>query len=814
MKRISIGLFITVLLALSIPLEVLARRCGGREEPEPPDACHVWKCNGAEWELNEKRPLPSSCSDAPPGAFSLLSPAKGALDVTEAESPITLNWTESSGARSYHVELTIVGQSTPVIVDVVSKTSFILSGKLKPSTNYLWKIRARNSVGFTEATNGAFTFMTAGPPTARLNWYRPDRFRLEPGIKKPDGEFPVILDACESTPGFSHIKDYEFKIALPNKSVMQKECRYLINAPLGAEFEASIRVRGSEGLLSEFASASVKIKDILIIAFGDSYAAGEGASNGPGVPLPVNPSPGIPLPGIPLPGTPSFDFDPLGSPLPEPSVIGEPRWEESNCHRSRWAPASIVARDMVGEINKKVSVTFMSETCSGATINVLLSKQLPNMRQRLQGAHRHVDIIVVGIGGADMGFKDVIVECLRAVHPKCDASEKIMRLIGMRESELPTRLDNLIHEIRNLGDFIDSSTKIVLTEYPDVTRGDKGDYCFLMGDFTQQFNIFHTAEITPLESKHISSEWATALNRTLLFSAAKNQVSFAGGIWDNAITHGYCSTRPWVNTYKRSLGKLGCNGDWQAQIFGTTYCISDGTLHPNVWGAMNIASSIQKILLSPNEAVFDTIAGSPICGSIGNLCVAKSEVIHSDPTSSGSAISNLSVSTIDSSHLAPGKDAVIAITVDRVSPGDEIKIHFTGRALQGINNSPSYKLLQKIPIVEGTNTYTARYTLPAGVLHGILAYIVGNAGARDQARLLFMTAGEDSCPAVNLLCNNSCSRNDINNCGACGNVCPDPGGGDNEVGGTACSFQHCQPFCRRGWVLVSGRCIRGGPPVP
>src|SRR5206468_8487162 len=88
---------------------------------------------------------------------------------------------------------------------------------------------------------------------------------------------------------------------------------------------------------------NVVVKDLLVVALGDSYGAGEGSPDAPQV----------------------IHYDILGQPL----VIEQPaRWWDERCHRSMFAPSARAAW-MVEKANPQVSVTYISFACSGATIN-------------------------------------------------------------------------------------------------------------------------------------------------------------------------------------------------------------------------------------------------------------------------------------------------------------------------------------------------------------------------------------------------------------------------------------------------------------
>jgi hypothetical protein len=105
----------------------------------------------------------------PPAGFALLSPADSAVNQPLGGS---LSWQASSGATGYDVYL---GTTTPPVTRVSTNqagTTYAYSG-LDGSTQYFWKIVARNSADTTVATGSPWSFTTSIPPPAAFGHLSP-----------------------------------------------------------------------------------------------------------------------------------------------------------------------------------------------------------------------------------------------------------------------------------------------------------------------------------------------------------------------------------------------------------------------------------------------------------------------------------------------------------------------------------------------------------------------------------------------------------------------------------------------------------------
>ncbi len=108
--------------------------------------------------------LSSTYLTGPPSAPTLLSPTNGAGSISV--NP-TLSWNAASGATAYQLQVSkSVGFGTTVFDDSTIVTTSKLVGTLGNDTTYYWRVRAKNSFGWSSYSS-AWNFTTiAIPPSA------------------------------------------------------------------------------------------------------------------------------------------------------------------------------------------------------------------------------------------------------------------------------------------------------------------------------------------------------------------------------------------------------------------------------------------------------------------------------------------------------------------------------------------------------------------------------------------------------------------------------------------------------------------------
>jgi lysophospholipase L1-like esterase len=337
--------------------------------------------------------------------------------------------------------------------------------------------------------------------------------------------------------GIYHRTDPELSLLLP-EGVHDVDLRVLVRLPWG-----SVRLR-SRG--------AMEIDDLLVVAIGDSYASGEG-------------SPDIPL----RDGTAHW------ADATDPQVLQN----HALTHRSSvgWPARVALALE---DRSRASSVTFIDLAGSGARIDsgLLGSRSDPAIAAQLSELERivqdrEIDILLVQIGGNDVGFSRVIralVEADPLLNPVCyevlfenvwasandgiwdrdtritysppfdfgcesvaGTSKVIPGFEGLRGAldRLNRRLDRIPVE------------SVFLVEYPDPTGGEAdGEVCDeIVGDVTPPFG-FH--EVDEQEQAAGVERLLDPLNRSLEEAAESYGWNWVGGVADGfAAGHGYCA--PW-----------------------------------------------------------------------------------------------------------------------------------------------------------------------------------------------------------------------------------------------------------------------------
>ena len=180
-------------------------------------------------------------------------------------------------------------------------------------------------------------------------------------------------------------------------------CRTSVTLPALGRWSLSLTVLGADGMTTDTRTVTVNFRDLLVVAFGDSFVSGEGNED------PLSIPPGEQDGGVKLPK--GFEFD---------------NWTDSQCHRSGYAWPSKVAQALQ---SSSTTVTFLNFACSGADIanltradyeggkpaRHLLEPQVLAARRVIgdprRATTRRVDVLLTTAGVNDMGFSGILNDC-------------------------------------------------------------------------------------------------------------------------------------------------------------------------------------------------------------------------------------------------------------------------------------------------------------------------------------------------------------------------------------------------------------------
>lgn len=381
-----------------------------------------------------------------------------------------------------------------------------------------------------------------------------------------------------------------------------KSCGRALTFPAQGTYPVTLTVDGKTY------TQAVQVKDILIVALGDSMSSGEGAPD-------------------------------------ERQFVGEPyraaSWVDRQCHRSKFGPAAQAAV-AIEKMDSRTSVTFLSFACSGATLDTdstldssmwngyvssgskmsgtgilgpyagieappgdkamdiveyrekggfgIRKSQVEQMKEAL-GGRRRADAVVMSAGINDARFAAMMHTC--ALYTDCWA-EKVGSAASKTELEkrfardagrIPDFYERLGKELSPL------ANRVMVFQYPNAFTGDDKKTCSeTLHDVALSFMPKALRlGIDPKEAKWIQTWAGPTLHNNIKAGTQLANFEFVEGPWEAFKGHGYCASMQnrWFNTAVDSNNKQGPSlGD------------TKGTIHPNANGYRELAQFIVKELTS------------------------------------------------------------------------------------------------------------------------------------------------------------------------------------------------------------------------
>lgn len=395
----------------------------------------------------------------------------------------------------------------------------------------------------------------------------------------PEG-FPVTLNACGSQG-----KHFTWSITnttastvqqLPVKSLTAKTCKTRVTLP-EANYRFELRVTDASTSAAKVIEGQVK--NVLMLALGDSYASGEGN--------PRNVQAWVQQGGL--------------------FATFRPYWDDEECHRSaRSAPAQ--AALALEKSSTQTSVTFVDVTCSGATVPLgILGQQTGQLPSQLAQARsiigtNPVDLITLSIGGNDVGFASIISSCLvNSNCPLVQANSGLLRVFPTLNAGVTAqtaKLPNAYASIANCFTGRACSNPITLapnaavlpTLYPDITRNAAGGPCEYLTMTAQDFTWARNATLLPAPP--------SAVNYTTTNQGVKSIPLPSGSLNQQVQATASLGWHPVTGTWARSGESTGghgvCAGAASWVFPGQLGAMSSGSFHPNPEGLRQMAAAITE----------------------------------------------------------------------------------------------------------------------------------------------------------------------------------------------------------------------------
>jgi hypothetical protein len=230
--------------------------------------------------------------------------------------------------------------------------------------------------------------------------------------------------------------------------------------------------------------------------------------------------------------------------------IGAGWIDPAPCYRS----AGAAPQQAAALLNSVRPVDFTSVACNGATVEDLLAPGTGQLAQVDPGRNDPVDALSISIGGNDVGFADVVTDCVTG--DPCSTNPAVVNEVNTGFANLegngtpqdPGLYNQLINAVNSRSDI----DNVFVTEYPDPTTGplanseDPGGYCGVPGP-DPSFEGFDL--ITQPEAQWASVAIISELNRQLANMVIRaNEAAgphpkwfFVSGIASAFAGHGYCT---------------------------------------------------------------------------------------------------------------------------------------------------------------------------------------------------------------------------------------------------------------------------------
>lgn len=405
----------------------------------------------------------------------------------------------------------------------------------------------------------------------RLSWYLPT-----------DG-FPVLLDACASKGD-----DFRWSVADATGRVVRttpwtslSDCRTTIRLP---EASYALTLEARRGSRVDTSTLTAQVRNLLVLALGDSYASGEGN--------PRN----------------------VMAWLRNGGALS-PYWDDDACHRSaRGGPAK--AALALERASSQTSVTLLDLACSGATVDAGILGPQTSAGQaagQIEQAvavlgERQVDLVTLSIGGNDVGFTSILQAC--ATNVDCPlARPPAGPLAGARtvqagvQAQTAALADDFTRIAACLGGTacvlsdgrpspgvrLAANARVLPTLYPDITRAADGSSCAYLTISAQDFAWARDTVLVPTPANPYAYQRAGGATVPLPTTSGSlnGQVAATSRLGWSPVAGA------WSASGEAPDGHGVCAGG-QAWVFGLTAfsALPGASFHPNPTGQQVISDAI------------------------------------------------------------------------------------------------------------------------------------------------------------------------------------------------------------------------------
>lgn len=414
----------------------------------------------------------------------------------------------------------------------------------------------------------------------------------------PNG-FPVELNACQSegdTFAWRIRSGARVVKTTPNQKLDRESCRRTVLLPEGS-YSLELTVRAGQGRPGRtersVETISADVVNHLIVAFGDSYASGQGNPRNVDAWLANRTD------------TPAFD----------------PYWDDRGCSRStRGAPAQAALQ--LENSSPYTSVTLVDVACTGSTADVgvlgpkpLSGKTVSQIEEvRAIIGDRAIDAVTISIGGNDVGVGPAFESCLAALvncplrpstndpltgYPTLHAAVQTL-IAGLPESyaQIAGCLGGSSCVLADGSSIpplrLSTGAPVLPTLYQDLTRAADGSSCRYLTMSPQDFAWARATMQVPTPQATFDYRQVTGQTVSLPITATVNQQVAA-----TSALGWLPVTGTWTSSGDSTVGHGVCAGD-DAWVFGITTRagFAEASLHPNPAGQVALAAPIAAALIT------------------------------------------------------------------------------------------------------------------------------------------------------------------------------------------------------------------------
>ena len=333
------------------------------------------------------------------------------------------------------------------------------------------------------------------------------------------------------------------------------------------------------------------LPDIVITAFGDSFASGEGA-----------------------PATNHTRWVDSNIAVDDPrwpaqiERFEDPLWGPLYCHRSPRSTFAVAMEEIARNSFPGVRLAWRSFACSGAVArNLLDTNQVISDRTSLDGVeqdewvHRpqfaiaedwlasigaSSSVTYMNIGGNDAGFSDAIKHCVTTWSCEDRHTDVIEGFNAKARNEIPALL-NEIDQALTSSEWFSQEGAVVYSVVPNIAFAD-GRACGEDHDPGNRMQSFPEDELSSAEVDYLWRQIGIPLQSSMRSTANANGWNVVEVDWAD---HGICSTEPFVNNNVAATATQGADMvDWGIDL-------SMGNWHPNADGYENWARALEPALI-------------------------------------------------------------------------------------------------------------------------------------------------------------------------------------------------------------------------